>query len=209
MAWQARLDGRRPLALAFAALLVCGFVPDPRDDSRDPNDDDGSFGMTMPVACKEIRGFEDFQELPGAALTSDEKLLVYFRPRHYKSAKVGAEFEAHLTQDGRIRRRGEKAVLWSKAKLLDYRVKTDMPPQSIYMRNTISVKALKPGEYDYDITLHDAIGRSAPVVRTLPFTIVPAAAPSSGQKTTPGSLQRLPGARCGIESVRQASTSGR
>jgi hypothetical protein len=41
------------------------------------------------------------------------------------------------------------------------------------LRNTISLKILKPGDYDYDIILVDKIGRSEPAVRTLPFTVVP------------------------------------
>jgi hypothetical protein len=150
-----------------------------RGDGRAGGDDDGSFGMAAPVACKEIRGFEDYTVLPRAELTSEDKLLVYVRPRHYKWAKVGAKFEAHLTQDGRIRRRGEKQVLWSKKKVLDYSVKTDTPPQTIFLRNTVALKPLKPGEYELDLILHDEIGQSVPAVRSLAFTIVPVSSPSS------------------------------
>lgn len=156
---------------ALALLSVAGAAP--------PDEDDGSFGLTEPVACRDINGYEDFVVLPGAALTADEKLLVYFRPRHYKSAPAGAKFEVHLTQDGRIRRRGEKAVLWSKSKLLDYSVRTDTPPQFIYLRNTIALKGLKPGEYDFDIVLRDEVAQTTPAVRTLPFRVLPSPAASA------------------------------
>jgi hypothetical protein len=159
--------------------------------------DDGSFSLTEPIACKEIKGYEDYVVLPGAALTADEKLLVYFRPRHYKSSRVGGKCEAHLTQEGRIRRRGEKAVLWSKQKLVDYQVKTDDPPQFIYIRDTISLKGLKPGEYDFDIVLHDEVGRSAPAVRTLPFRVIPSPRPPDGDARSenggPGRSSEKPG----------------
>jgi hypothetical protein len=148
--------------------------------------DDGSFGMTEPIACREINGYEDYVVLPDAALTADEKLLVYFRPRHYKSAPVDGQFEAHLTQSGKVRRRGEQAVLWSKAKLLDYRVRTAEPPKLIYLRNTIALKGLKPGEYEFEIVLRDEVGRSKPAVRVLLFRILPSPGPTRDEKS-PGS----------------------
>jgi hypothetical protein len=139
-------------------------------------DDDGSFGMTPPVACKEIRGYEDFVPLEPAALTADEKLLVYFRPLHFKTARKGSSYEAHFTEEGRIRRRGGKAVLWVKKDLMEYRPRTETPPRLVYVRNTVSIKGLKPGEYDLELVLRDEIGRGAPAVRVLPFTVLPSRA---------------------------------
>ena len=178
----------RLLVLA-GALCTSGILETHgQDPSRSRDEDDGSFGLSAPIACKEINGHENYVVLPHATLTSDEKLLVYYLPRHYKSARVGDKFEAHLTQEGRIRRRGEKAVLWSKSKILDYKVATDQPPRLIYLQNRIALKALKPGEYEYDIILRDEIGKPAPVIRTLSFTIVPAAESKAdaSEKKTPG-----------------------
>ena len=143
------------------------------DLSRGDEPDDGSFGMTEPVVCREINGYEDYVVLPDAALTADEKLLVYFRPRHYKSRRVDGKFEAHLTQDVKVHRRGAKPVLWSKSKMVDYKVRTAEPPTLIFVRNTISLKPFKPGEYDLEIVLHDEVGQSAPAVRTVPFRVLP------------------------------------
>lgn len=182
MAEWGRLRRRRVLTLAVA-MLGWGFVPVESDGSaNDSREDDGAFGITPPIACREIRGFEEYEALPRAELTSDEKLLVYFTPRHYKSEKVGKKFAAHFVQEGRIRRRGEKAVIWAKPKILDYTATADTPPQLIYLRNTISLKILKPGDYDYDIILVDKIGRSEPAVRTLPFTVVPQAEKAEAPK---------------------------
>jgi len=144
--------------------------------------DDGSFGFTPPIACQEIRGYEDYEPMEEAVLTKDEKLLVYFRPRHYKTARVGNAYEARFTQEGRIRRRGEKAVLWSKKDLLGYTARSETPPRLIYLRNTVALKQLKPGDYDFDIILYDAVGRSAPAVRTLPFTVIASPGESGAAK---------------------------
>ena len=182
-----RREPTRLLLVAVLAALGAGGIVRPDED------DDGRFGLTEPVACKEINGFEDFVPLKEAALTADEKLLVYYRPRHYKTARVSKKYEAHLWQDGRIRRKGQKIVVWTKNRLLDYHPLSDDPPSLIYLRNTISLKGLKPGEYEYDIVLHDEVGQSSPATRSLPFKIVPNPAPSKGAQNDPGRPDARPG----------------
>lgn len=178
----ARPTLRRLRSLAtLAGLILASAPPAPGQDSEG-KDDDGSFGFSTPIACREIKGYENYVPLSEPALTSDDKLLVYFRPRHYKSVKKGDAYEAHFTQDGRIRRKGEKLVLWSKKNLLDYTPRSDTPPRLVYVRNSISLKALKPGEYEYDVILRDEVGRSAAAVRSLPFRVVPSGL-GAGEKT--------------------------
>jgi hypothetical protein len=134
--------------------------------------------MTPAVACKTIDGYESYDPVPDSALTSDEKLLVYYRPLGYRVERAGPLYKSHLTQDGRIRRRGSPAVLLSKPKLLDYKPESEYPPGPIYLRNTVSLKGLKPGEYDFDIILRDELAKAPPATQTLKFRVVPAA--SSG-----------------------------
>ena len=67
--------------------------------------------MTPAVACRAIDGYEQYEILPKAALTAEEKPLVYYRPLDDKTVQKDEFFKAHLTQDGQVRRRGEKAVL--------------------------------------------------------------------------------------------------
>lgn len=156
---------------AAAPLINSAGRDDPAGDDRD----DGSFGMSPPIACKEITGFEAYVPLEPVALTSDEKLLFYFRPRNYKTERQGQKFRAHLVVDAKIRKRGDKAVLWSKPKFADYDVTTEQPPRPIYFQNEVSLKALKPGEYALDVVVHDEIGQSRPAERTLQFKVVPVA----------------------------------
>jgi hypothetical protein len=165
-----------------ASLAATAAAPSLPAVGQDDEVDNGSFGLSPPVACKEIRGFEDFDPLPGAALTADEKLLVYVLPRHYKIRRVASKYQAHVTEDVRVRRRGEKTVIWSKKDMVDYPVKTEAPPGPIFMRNTISLKGLKPGEYDLDITVYDKVGRSTPAVRTMPFRVIAAPTPAKDAK---------------------------
>jgi hypothetical protein len=95
-------------------------------------------------------------------------------------------FKAHLTQDGQVRRRGEKTVLLRKKSLLDYEPKSRNPLGPIYLRNSFSLKGLTPGEYEYDIILRDENEPGPPAIQSLKFRVVapvppelePARAPS-------------------------------
>ncbi len=129
--------------------------------------------MTKGVVCLSIDGYELYKKRPKATLTSEEKLLVYYRPLNFKIAFVDGKYQAHFTQDGQIRKRGEKAVLREKRKLLDSTAKEDYPPENLYLRNSVSLKGLKPGDYDFTIILHDELAKTPPVTQVVKFRIVP------------------------------------
>jgi hypothetical protein len=170
-----------PPAWAVHALIICGVIV--AIGGAGETDENESLAMSPAIACKSIEGYEDFEPLPDAALTSDEKLLVYYRPTGFRTEPVGDKFRAHFVQDARIRRRGQKAVLKSRMKLLEYEVKSDIPPDLIYLRNTISLKGLKPGHYELDIILHDKIGGGSPATQVLAFQVV--AAPQAPPSPSP------------------------
>ena len=178
-----------PVTVALIALMLVpsdpGFGREQRKPRRAPAPaprepaaaDAGTPALTMtkPVACAAISGYEKYEVLPDAALTSDEKLQVYYRPLNYLVKRDGSTYRIHLIQDGQIRRRGEEAALLAKPKVLDYEWKGKEPPKlQVYLRNTIGLKGLQPGDYEYDITLHDALAPGEPVARqVLAFRVVP------------------------------------
>jgi hypothetical protein len=142
-----------------------------------------SLRMTSAIVCRSIDGYDDYKPLPGAALTSDEKLLVYFRPLGYKSVRIGKSYQAHFTEDGQIRRQGKKAILRQKVKLLDYTTpKTPQPPEQIYLKTTVSLKGLEPGDYALTVILHDEIAKGSPATQIVKFRIIPAMDPRKADK---------------------------
>ena len=56
--------------------------------TRRPGRSPAASGCPGPSSASAIDGYEDYKPLPGAAQTSDEKLLVYYRPLRYKSEFV-------------------------------------------------------------------------------------------------------------------------
>ncbi len=158
--------------LSLAALALIGASPR-GDDPPAPK-----LAMTPAIPCVSIAGFEDFVPLDEVVLTRDEKLLLYYKPRNYRHEVVGKEYRVHLVEDARIRRKGEKAVIQSKDKLLEYKGKSKQFPANVYLTNSISLKPLPPGEYDLEIILRDEIGKGPPATQTVRFRVK--AAPAAG-----------------------------
>lgn len=204
---------RRVYAAVCSGLLLAAYLPagwstettqkegrksDPpvidrqdKDEVSPPTPDRAESGLKMSpgIVCRSIDGYEAYEPLPDAALTSDEKLLVYYRPAGYKTALVDGLYQAHFTQDGQIRKRGEKAVLREKKKLLDYKPKNQYPPQNIYLRNTISLKGLPTGDYDLTIILRDEIAKCPAATQVVRFRVIPALDPRKAGDTN-GSKDR-------------------
>ena len=132
--------------------------------------------MTPAIVCSRVEGLEQYTPLPEATLTSADKLKVYFRPLRYKVETDPTNrnpYRAKFIEDGRIRRKGEKKPLAKEDKLLEYETRYDQADRQIYLVNTIGLEKLTPGEYELDITLHDAIDGEATARQTLAFRIVP------------------------------------
>lgn len=134
----------------------------------------GGLRMSRAVICTDIDGYEKYKPLAGAAQTSEEKLLVYYRPLRYTIDYVDGYYRAHLIQDNVLRRRGRKEVLRQKKKVVDYEPKSKEGLGPIYIKSTVSLKGLTPGEYNLTIILYDALDPSAPPSRqVVPFRVIP------------------------------------
>ncbi len=165
-------------------------VAEPQDAPEAP---ETRLVMSKAIVCESVGGFADYVGRPKTGLTADEKLLIYYEPRNFATQRVGRRHQAHLVQDVRLRRRDEKVALWSKDKVLDYSAKSEAPIAQIYLTNTISLKGLKPGDYDLDVILHDEVAGGRPATQTLRFSIKPAAVEDGDEPDAEGP-GRKPGA---------------
>lgn len=161
----------RNAAVLASAFAFVSKADDPTDERR--------FAVSTPVVCRQINGYEDYEALAVAELSPDDKLLLYFRPLHYKSRRVGDHFEAHFTQDAKVRRVGQKAPVWSKTNLMDFTAKHESLPEYVFLRNAISLKGYKPGAYELEMTVHDRVGMGSPVIKTVAFRVTAAASAES------------------------------
>jgi len=139
-------------------------------------DSKSSLTMSRAVICRSIDGFEQYEPLGNAEQTSNEKLLVYYRPDGYQVAQRGEERFVHFSQDGIIRRRGQRTPVRRKLKLLNIKSEGRNPPEQIFLRNTVSLKGLPPGDYEYDIVLRDENAPGESATQTVPFRIIESSA---------------------------------
>jgi hypothetical protein len=142
-------------------------------EGRERKKKDVTLEMTPAVACLSIDGQGQYEPMPEAALTSDEKLLVFYRPLKFHIQQNGSSYRFHLVQDGRVRPQGSPLVLQTKLKMIDEDWNGKEPPGNRFMRSQVSLKGLPPGEYDFEITLHDLLAPGKPTARqTLPFRVI-------------------------------------
>jgi hypothetical protein len=140
--------------------------------------------MSPGVVCRSINGYANFEPLPGAALTSEEKLLVYIRPLGFMTELVEGAYRAHLVPDFQIRRRGQKAILREKKNLFEYKPSGPEPPRQLYFKLQVGLKGLSPGDYNLTVILHDEIANAVPATQVVKFRIVPPADAKKGEKST-------------------------
>jgi hypothetical protein len=171
-------------ALAGPNEATSSSAPDTASPDESPASEK-RLAMSPAVACEKINGYEQFVPLKDAAITKDEKLLVYYRPLNYTVKKNGQKYQIYFSQEVRVRKRGQKEVLWSK-KLVDEKSEYPVVPTTYYLRNTIAVQALTPGDYDLDIILHDELAQAPPAQQVLHFTVKPSppAEPAASEEET-------------------------
>ncbi len=154
-------------------VAACLLAAWPSGDEPKPAPSAGALGMSKAVAVLRVDGLEDYKELPSARLTSEDKLKVYFRPLRFKVEPAKDQFRARFTEDGRIRRKGEKAPIAREDKLLEHEAVFKSADYQIYLVNNIGLKDFPPGDYEFDIVLHDMVDGEATATQTLAFTIIP------------------------------------
>lgn len=174
-----------PPARLVATLGLALLVGSPACPADDPDAD--ALAMTEPVACRSIRGYEDYDALDPAEVTPDEKLLVYVRSLNHAWERPEGQdrYRAHLIQDVNLRRKGQKKVVLGREKVVDLEVESEEPPVNLYVGTTISLKGFPPGDYEADLILRDALRPGSKAVATLSFRLLPrkpppASAPRSG-----------------------------
>ena len=148
--------------------------------------------METAVVCKVIRGYGDFDPLPDASLTRDEKLLVYSEPTGYtiQPDKDKKGFKAHLTSDGRVRKKGRKEILFERKTLLDFTFNHPTPHMVICLRTNVAIKSLGPGEYELDLIVKDALAVDRSTTRTVAFTVLPNKSSDSKPETRPDESEK-------------------
>jgi hypothetical protein len=167
------------ISLVLCLGLLGGFSSRADEPvSREDALEEPGLKLSEPIACRNIKGYEDYEPLDEPALTKDEKLFIYLRPQDHTIDPVDdGKFRVHLVEDVNIHRKGQKRVLWGKERIIDYDVKVEYPPKNLYLGTTVSLKDLPVGEYTAEILVHDRLKKDETATATLDFRVVKAGAP--------------------------------
>jgi hypothetical protein len=137
-----------------------------------------TLAISEPIVCSEIRGFGDFDRLEPPVLSADQKLQTYLQPTGHTinhDSKTDLH-SAHLVVDVVLRRKGQKTPIARKDKILDYKPRASSPPTNLYLGTTLSLKGLRPGDYELDLLVKDQLAPANPkpsASRTVAFKIKP------------------------------------
>jgi hypothetical protein len=178
------------VAIAASFVFIGGAAAsDDTNVPRDGEDSSDALRMTPAVVCESVAGFRDYVTKDVQVVTRDDKLILYFEPTGFATEKVGRAHRVHLTEDVRLRKHGERKVLWQKDDLLTYEPKAKTPPTALYCSNTIAVKGCEPGEYDLELILHDRIAKGAPARQIVRFRVKPSP-PAEPAKNADGDMPK-------------------
>src|SRR4051794_4237585 len=100
-----RLSTASTLCLGFVLIVALARTSQSadrpaEDESPSPKVEekaDDRLTMTPAIACRSIDGYENYEALPTASLTSDEKLLIYYRPLNYRVEQLDGNYHGHMT----------------------------------------------------------------------------------------------------------------
>jgi hypothetical protein len=162
------------LSFSLIALADAPARPD-QDPSEQTIPRSTTLRLSTGVVCRTINGYADYDPLPGAAQTSEEKLLVYIRPLGFATEFVDGSYQAHLVPDFQIRKRGQKLVLREKKTAFEYKPVSHEPPRLLYLKLQVSLKGLSPGDYNLNIIVHDEISHGPPASQVIKFRVIPTA----------------------------------
>ena len=177
------------------SLSLASFAASPLDRSRSRDkssaaiaqDDEASLGMSPGIVCRSIDGYEDYEPLPARPRRPTRSSSFTFARSASRTNSRTDSTAPHLVPDFQVRRRGEKAIIFQKKKMFEYKPKERQPVRSIYMKAIVALKdsasnkRLPPGEYDLTIILHDEIAKCPPATQVVKFTVIPADDPQDGQ----------------------------
>ena len=140
--------------------------------AQDKKSDKEPLRMTTPVACSKIYGFGSYEALRKPRLTVDDKLVIYYETTGHTIEKTKDGYRSLLSEDGQVRKKGTKDLIWKKEKMFVYEAVNKYPPYQVYLKTDVSLKGLPEGDYEIDLTLKDELTKPAgSVTKSVGFSI--------------------------------------
>jgi hypothetical protein len=113
-------------------------------------------GIRTLVACSKVTDYGTYVPLPDNKVKAGDVIFFYFEPQNPSTNKAGDQYEVWLTEDMMVFSEKQQEV-FKKENTLDIHYKTSVPRLDIYGVNQLTLTAISPGKYQFQMILYDKI----------------------------------------------------
>jgi len=113
-------------------------------------------GIRTLVACSKVTDYGSYEPLPDNRVKAGAVIFFYFEPQNPSTNKTGDKYEIWLSEDMMVFSDKQQEV-FKKENTLDIHYKTSVPRLDIYGVNQLTLTAISPGKYQFQMILYDKI----------------------------------------------------
>jgi hypothetical protein len=113
-------------------------------------------GIRTLVACSKVTDYGTYEPLPDNKVKAGDVIFFYFEPQNPSTNKTGDKYEIWLTEDMLVLSEKQQEI-FKKENSLDIHYKTNVPRLDIYGVNQLTLTAISPGKYQFQMILYDKI----------------------------------------------------
>jgi len=128
-------------------------------------------GIRTLVACSKVTDYGSYEPLPDNRVKAGDVIFFYFEPQNPSTNKTGDKYEIWLSEDMMVFSEKQQEV-FKKENTLDIHYKTSVPRLDIYGVNQLTLTAISPGKYQFQMILYDKI-KGERATATWAFEVVP------------------------------------
>jgi hypothetical protein len=113
-------------------------------------------GIRTLVACSKVTDYGSYEPLPDNKVKSGDVIFFYFEPQNPSTNKTSDQYEIWLYEDMMVFSEKQQEV-FKKENALDIHYRTSVPRLDIYGVNQLTLTAISPGKYQFQMILYDKI----------------------------------------------------
>ncbi len=138
-----------PMLAILSISMTTSWADDP---------DESPLTLSKPVACLEVRGFNDYRERSSTEYRPGQKMLVYYTIKGSQFVEDDrGRFRPHLVQYGTVRSARTGKTILKRSKIAEFRAGMDFAPSVVYLTMEVLLDGLRPGQYELVIEAEDRL----------------------------------------------------
>ncbi len=128
-------------------------------------------GINNLTLVERVDGYGDIIPLQSPSIPQGSALILYFEPTNWRTVMTQELYRFHIAQDILLENAAGEP-LFQQEGFLQFKRDTTQPTMDLFVKNTVNLGALPPGDYRIKGVLHDVYAE-AQVPFEIPFSITP------------------------------------